>query len=226
MAHPAIDRVRGTASLLAVVGVALVLAAAPSGLRGGERPDTRPLHLDRAAVERAVAAFGIAGEPERTREGWEAEDELQTLYLARAPSAWYVQYLNSAPLLGPAGDRATICAAPDAPYGCTVPDVEFVADVGGVPPGERDAAAAARRVLRDSGLLPGEWDELVLEPSRDAVPCRTGLVTPFPCTRQVVPSRAVMLTRELGDAPAARWGVIVGPRGVVLSAVGRVAVER
>jgi hypothetical protein len=177
-------------------------------------------------VERAVAAFGITGEAERTAEGWEAEDELQTLYLTRAPSAWYVQYLNSAPLLGPAGDRATICAAPDAPEGCAVPDVQFVADVGGAPPAEGDAAAAARQVLRDSGLLPGEWDELVLEPSHDAVPCRTGLATPFPCTRQFVPSRAVMLTRELGDAPAARWGVIVGPRGVVLSAVGRVAVER
>ena len=77
--------------------------------------------------------------------------------------------------------------------GARCPTCEFVADVGGAPPAEGDAAAAARQVLRDSGLLPGEWDELVLEPSHDAVPCRTGLVTPFPCTRQVVPSRAVML---------------------------------
>lgn len=232
MAHPALQPLRRAACvlLLAAAASALTPALARAGGSGSGgdadvtlAPSTRRPHLDRADVARAARAFGIDTAPERTTAGWEAQDDVRELYLNRAPSGWYVQFSDSTTLLGPAGDRATICAAPEAPYGCTVPGVQFVADVGGVAPDAATAAAVAERVLRSSGLQPGRWDVLVLDPGRDAVPCRDGLQTGFACLQQVVPTRAVMLTHDLGEAPAARWGVIVGPRATVLTAVGRVA---
>jgi hypothetical protein len=234
MAHPALELVRGTACVLVSVAALVVLLSTPvaAGDAGtdGARPasgafGTRPPRLDRAAVVRAANGFGIDGAPERTPDGWEAEDDVRSLYLSRSPSAWYVHFTDGSLLLGPAGDRDAICAAPDAPYGCTVPEVTFVADAGAPPPDASTTRRVALDVLERTGLLTGDWDPLVLEPSHDAVPCPDDLETTYPCTRQVVPSRAVVLTRDLGpDAVPARWTVIVSPSGTVLSAVGRVAV--
>ena len=63
----------------------------------------------------------------------------------------------------------------------------------------------------------------MLDPSADVPPCPE-LDTPFDCSRQQVPTRAVMLTRDFGaGTTAARFGVVVGPHGRVLSVTGRVA---
>jgi len=188
---------------------------------------TRPVPLDAVAVGRVARAFGITAEPERIAIGWEAEEGPRELYLWRAPSAWYVQFTDGSALLGPPGDRSVVCALPDAPSACAEPGLDVVADAAAPPPGADEAASVARSVLRSTGLLQGRWEHFVMEPSRDALPCPDELDTPFACTRQTVPTRAVLLTRDLGpDAAAARWTVIVAPRGTVLSAVGRVAVAR
>lgn len=191
-------------------------AASPHG--------TRPPRLGAGDVTRAGRAFGIEAGPERIPGGWEAEDAVRSLYLLRAPSAWYVTFEDASTLLEPVGDRATICSASDPPFACTLPGEELVADMAAEPPGEAAATRAARGVLERAGLLTGTWTSVVLDASVDALPCRDGLDTPFDCTRQVVPTRAVMLTRDLGPGTtAARFGVVVGPRGNVLTVTGRVA---
>ena len=184
MAHPAIDRIRGTAGVLTVVGVAPLLVAAPSGLRGGERPDTRPLPLDRGrggrGAARRVRHHGRAGADARgVGGGRRAADPVPHACPERLVRAVPEQRARcSVPL----GDRATICAAPDAPEGCTVPDVRVRR--------RRSAARrlpramrphAARQVLRDSGLLPGEWGELCArtEPRRGPVPRRARDAVPL-----------------------------------------------
>lgn len=232
-AHP--DR-RGLALGLALVAVMAIGIAVVAGGDSGRRSapsgsaavhGTEPPPLDVGDVARAGAAFGIAAEPERIEGGWEAEDRVRSLYVWRSPSAWYVQFEDASLLLGPAADRDVVCAAPDPPFGCGVPGVEFAADMAARPPDARTAARVARATLARAGLLPGTWRLITLPPGTDAAPCRPGLDTAFDCTRQVVPTRAVMLTHSFGPGTtAARWGVIVGPRGTVLSVTGRLAEVR
>jgi hypothetical protein len=187
---------------------------------------TRPPRLVADDIARASEAFGIDAEPERIAGGWEAEDSVRSLYLVKSPSAWYFTYEDASLLLEPAGDRAAICAAPDPPFACTLPDVELLADTAADPPDAATAARVARRVLERAGLLVGEWSTLVLEPSVDVPPCRSDLETRFDCNRQVVPTRAVMLTRDFGQGTtAARFGIVVGPDGQVLRLTGRAAEE-
>jgi hypothetical protein len=222
-----------------VIGVALVVTMAVGAAivaLGGERPapspaeasavehGTRPPPLTERAVERAAAAFGIGTAPDRVPGGWEAEDRTRSLYLLRSPSAWYVSFEDASTLLEPPGDRVAICSRAGAPFACTRPEVPLVADAGAAAPDRATAAHVVRRTLARAGLLAGRWTGIVLDPSRDAVPCRTGLTTEFDCTRQVVATRAVMLTRDFGPGTtAARFGVVVGPRGNILTVTGRVA---
>jgi hypothetical protein len=225
-----------------VIGVALVVALGVGvgllsfddpGTRSGEvaaatasanTQGTRPPRLDRHAIERAAAAFGIAHAPKRVASGWEAEDRVRSLYLTKSPSAWYVGFESSSLLLGPLGDRAAICDRSDAPFDCTVPGTTFLADTIAPAPDRAAAARAARRTLARAGLLAGTWRVKVLDASSDVPPCKSGLVTKVDCTRQHIPTRAVMLTHDFGPGKtAARYGVIIGPDGSVVSVTGRFA---
>jgi hypothetical protein len=236
MAAPARPDRHGT-----VIGIGLVVILAvgigmlslddsttPRARLGSDTPHgTRPPGLAADDVARASAAFGVDAPPERIHGGWEAEDPVRSLYLLRTPSAWYVTFEDASTLLQPAGDRAAICSGGDAPFACTIPGIELVADVAADPPDPTTAARVARRTLADAGLVTGRWVTLVLDPSTDVPPCREGLSTQFDCTRQVVPTRSVMLTRDFGaGTTAARFGVVVGPRGNVLSVTGRYAERR
>lgn len=243
MARPASEPRSRVALLLVrlacVAGVALVVVlCAPGPWTGavgartfggsGEGPDgfgTRPPPLDRAARMRIVEAFGVRAEPERSFAGWEAEDDVRSLYVTRTPSAWYVQFADASALLGPPGDRSLICSAHDAPPACSLPEVTFVADAEGPPPTASLARRVARDVLERAELLGGEWTSVVLDPGHDALPCPEDLESAYPCTRQRVPTRAVVFTKDFGpDTVPARWTVIVDPSGDVLSANGRIAV--
>lgn len=241
MARPACEPKSRVPSvrLALVAGVALVLVlCAPDPWTGavgartfggaGASPDpfgTRPPPLDRAARMRIVDAFGVRAEPERSFAGWEAEDDVRSLYVTKTPSAWYVQFSDASALLGPPGDRSVICSAPDAPPACSVPEVTFVADAEGPPPTAPVAWRAARDVLERAGVLGRGWTSVVLDPGHDALPCPEDLESAYPCTRQRVPTRAVVFTKDFGpDAVSARWTVIVDPGGDVLSANGRIAV--
>jgi hypothetical protein len=185
---------------------------------------TRPPRLVEHDIARATSAFGIDAEPERVRGGWEAEDPVRSMYLLKSPSAWYLTFEDSSILLEPPGDRTAICAAEHPPFACTLPGIQLVADTAADPPDATTAARAARGVLERAGLLSGTWSTFVLDPSVDVPPCRSELETMFDCSRQVVPTRAVMLTREFGaGTTAARFGVVVGPHGRILSVTGRVA---
>jgi hypothetical protein len=185
---------------------------------------TLPIRLGADDVRRAAAGLRIAAEPERIAGGWEVEDRTRSLYLWRTPSAWYVHYEDASALLGPRGDRTRICGAADPPEGCAVPEVEFVADVEMAAPSARTARRVARATLTQAGFLTGRWTAVALKPGTDAVPCRHDLDTPFDCSRQVLPTRAVMLTRDFGPGTtAARFGVIVGPQDSVLMVTGRLA---
>jgi hypothetical protein len=211
------------------VGVAVVVGGGGSTTRdpaslSAVAHGTHPPRLVERDIARATTAFGIDGEPERISGGWEAEDPARSIYFLKSPSAWYLTYEDSSILLEPAGDREAICAARNAPFACTLPGVELLADTAADPPNRATAARAARGVLERAGLLAGSWSTLVMEPSVDVPPCRPELHTAFDCSRQVVPTRAVMLTREFGaGTTAARFGVVVGPHGRVLSVTGRVA---
>jgi hypothetical protein len=212
------------AATLVGVGVAGVWVA--SGDDDVVMHGTRPPRMVADDIARASAAFGIDAEPERIVGGWEAEDAVRSLYLMKSPSAWYLTFEDASMLLEPAGDRTAICAASDAPFACTLPNVELLADTAAAPPDMGTAARSARRVLERAGLLVGRWSTFVLEPSTDVPPCRADLETRFDCSRQVVPTRAVMLTRDFGEGrTAARFGVVVGPDGEVLRVTGRVAEE-
>jgi hypothetical protein len=185
---------------------------------------TRPPPLDPDAITRAATGFGITRAPQRRDTGWEAEDRVRSLYLTESPSAWYVLYENSSVLLGPLADREEVCSDPKAPADCAVPGITFLAETMARPPDAATAARAARRMLTRAGMLDGFWHVRVLDASTDVPPCRAGLPTAVDCTRQRIPTRAVMLTRGFGPGTtAARWGVIVGPRGIVLSVTGRYA---
>jgi hypothetical protein len=198
----------------------------PAARRSRAVHGTRPPKIVAGDVVRAAAAFGIDAEPERIVGGWEAEDRVRSLYLLKTPSAWYLTFENASLLLQPAGDRAAICAASDAPFACTLPNIELLADTTAAPPDQGTAAKAAREVLERAGLLDGRWSTIVLDPSVDVPPCRADLETQFDCSRQAVPTRAVMLERDFGEGTtAARFGVVVGPDGDVLSVTGRVAEE-
>jgi hypothetical protein len=193
---------------------------------------TRPVQLDKADVGRIARAFGIEGEPERiedgpTGSGWEAEDDLRALYLTRTPSAWYAQVTDGSVLTHAEGDRAQICAAADAPSGCSDPGVRFVVDVGLDAPSADEAVATARAVLDDAGLTDDRWAAITSGPSREPVPCGELPPAPLDCSRQLVPTRGVTLMLEIGKGRTpVRWGVVVGPGGQVLSATGRIAVAR
>jgi hypothetical protein len=232
----------GRGSVVAL-GVALLAAAAigagvlvlqsggtspsPRGSRSVAAHGTRPPRLVEHDIVRAASAFGIEAEPERVRDGWEAEDPVRSMYLLKSPSAWYLTFEDSSILLEPPGDRAAICATDDPPFACTLPGIQLVADTAADPPDAATAARAARGVLEHAGLLTGTWSTFVLDPSVDVPPCRSELETMFDCSRQVVPTRAVMLTREFGaGTTAARFGVVVGPHGRILSVTGRVAEHR
>jgi hypothetical protein len=207
------------AGILGACGAGADDATAPLGSEHG----TVPIALDAAKVERIARAFGVQGTPHHTAEGWEAEDALRALYLARTQSAWYAQFTNSSPLLHPVGDRTTICAASPPPEGCSVPTVRFVVDVGEPAPTAGDAIRAARSVLERAGLIDRRWRHLTTGPSPEPVPCRTGVAPTLDCTRQVLSTQAVTLSRELGPTRTAlRWGIIVGPGGEILSATGRI----
>ena len=218
-------------AVVLAVGVAVVSldgsrAREPSTTdRSAELHGTRPPPLTVDDVAHAAAAFGISRAPVHMAGGWKAEDRVRSLYVTRSPSAWYVGFEDSSVLLGPTGERSTICARADAPFGCTVPGVALLADTAAPPPSAATAARAARTTLTDAGLLSGSWRTKVLGPSTDVPPCRPGLETAVDCTRQVIPTRAVMLTRSFGPGTTAvRWGVVIGPRGTVLSVTGRFAV--
>jgi hypothetical protein len=198
---------------------------APSGAQiAADVHGTRPPPLDPDAISRAATGFGITHAPERRDTGWEAEDRVRSLYLTESPSAWYVLYENSSVLLGPLADREQVCSGPGAPADCAVPGITFLAETTARPPDAATAARAARSMLTRAGMLDGSWHLRVLDASTDVPPCRAGLPTAVDCTRQRIPTRAVMLTRGFGPGTtAARWGVIVGPRGAVLSVTGRYA---
>jgi hypothetical protein len=196
----------------------------PGEQLAAEAHGTRPPPLDPDAITRAAVGFGITRAPERRDAGWEAEDRVRSLYLTESPSAWYVLYENSSVLLGPVADREEVCSRADAPADCAVPGTAFLAETIARPPDAATAARAARTMLTRAGLLDGSWHLHVLDASTDVPPCRTGLRTAVDCTRQRIPTRAVMLTHSFGPGTtAARWGVIVGPRGTVLSVTGRYA---
>jgi hypothetical protein len=218
-------------TIVAVTGGVVVLTA------GDERDDptavfatahgTRPVPLDRVAVTRIARAFGIDAEPERIVGGWEAEDDVRTLYLTRTPSAWYGTYTDSSMLLSPLGDRALICSSVAPPPGCRLPDVEFVTDVAATPPTATEARTAARRVLDEAGVSDERWRAVVLDPTDDVVPCRDDLPSRIDCTQQYVPTRPVMLSLALGGGTTdVRWGLVIGPSGDVLTATGRIAERR
>ena len=216
----------GCAVVAAAVAGAVVVASsddqgdAPAAF--GTDHGTVPTDLDAAGVQRIGRAFGITGRPEHTASGWEVEDDLRALYLDRTESAWYAQFTNSAALVHPEADRSTVCASPTPPLGCAVPGVRFVEDVGEPPPTASAAVASARRTLGGAGVIDRRWESFVIGPSLEGVPCRTGVAPQLDCTRQVVSTQAVMLTRDLGpDRTALHWAVIVGPDGDVLSATGR-----
>ncbi len=133
-------------------------------------------------------------------------------------------YENSSVLLGPVADRQQVCSRADAPADCAVPGTAFLAETTARPPDAATAARAARTMLTRAGMLDGTWHLRVLDAGTDVPPCRAGLPTAVDCTRQRIPTRAVMLTHGFGPGTtAARWGVIVGPRGTVLSVTGRYA---
>ena len=72
-------------------------------------------------------------------------------------------------------------------------------------------------------MAPGS-SACALDVGTDVPPCRAGLPTAVDCTRQRIPTCVVMLTHGFGPGTTvARWGVIVGPRGTVLSVTGRYA---
>lgn len=233
MTAPVASDRRGVGIGLALVvimalGAAIVTLGdepAPSAARASvEEHGTRPPPLTGRDVERAARAFGIAGAPDHVQGGWEAEDRARSLYLLRSPSAWYVSFEDASTLLQPPADRATVCAQPRAPFACTLPGVALVADAAAPAPDRATATSAARRTLARAGMLAGHWKGIVLDPSTDVPPCREGLTNEFDCSRQVVATRAVMLTRDFGTGTtAARFGVVVGPRGNVLSVTGRIA---
>lgn len=216
-----------------VLAVAVAITAAVVTTSGSGETDrgasvagldhgTVPTHLDAAAVGRIGRAFGIRARPERTAAGWEVEDTVRALYLARTASAWYAQFTDSSALLHPEGDRTTICASPTPPQGCSVPTVRFVADVGEHAPAASAAVASARGILERAEIIDRRWSDFVIGPSPEPVPCRGGVAPGLDCTRQVLATQSVMLTRELGPSRTAfTFAVVVGPGDEVLSATGR-----
>lgn len=223
---------RARPAIGAFAGLALVLAGCAGGT--ADRSDslerinavhgTRPGPLAAEDVARLATALGIDAEVERTPEGWEIEDAVRTLYVYRTPSAWYAQYWDSSALLEPAGDRAAICAAADAPRVCGFGSSPLVVSVGAPPPTAAAADETARGVLERAGILDDHWRVRVLEPSPLPVPCPHELATRFDCNQQLLRTRAVVLETSLAPgATDVRWGIIVGPDGVVLTATGRIA---
>lgn len=224
----AIGRVAFVVMAVALGTVSLAAVAASTGRAGPiDEHGTRPMRFTRADVVRIATAFGIDAPPERIQGGWEAEDAVRSLYLTRTPTAWYLQFDDASILLGPRADRDAICARAEPPYGCTVPGVEFVAAMESTAPDAATASRSAEAVLTRARLLPGRWQVVVLDPGSDTSPCRHDLDTEFDCTRQVLPTRSVMLSRQLRPGTTAtRWGVIIAPDGSILSAIGRVAEPR
>lgn len=193
---------------------------------------TRPTDLDAADVARLAEAFGIRAEPERIEAGpgtggWEAEDDLRSLYLTPTPSAWYALVTDGSAITHPEGDRTAICAASDAPSGCASPDVRFVVDVGLDAPSDEQAIAAARTILDAAGITDDRWTAIASGPSREPIPCPDTVPSALDCNRQLVRTRGVTLQLELGKGRTpVRWGLIIGPGGEVLTATGRIATAR
>jgi hypothetical protein len=222
---------------LALVAAALVGAAAITGLSFAldratdtasvRRPVVNPhgtqaMPIEQAEMTSMARAFGIETEPVRTPTGWEAIDHVRSLYLHRAPSAWYVTFTNAAPLLDPPGDRASICASPDVAPPCRFSNAPLLAAVGGPSPSVETARRVAHGILTRAGVIDDSWREAVLEASPEPVTCRVRVATPLDCSQQILPARAVTFERYLRPGTTAmRWSLVVGPDGVVLSGSGR-----
>lgn len=217
----------GVASLLVLALVPAIPAAAVP-IRGGDPPTfrgdhgTRPTRLRAPEVARIATGLGIAAQPARTESGWEAEDETRSLYLWRAPSAWYVQFEDASVLLQPSADRAVVCGSPDPPYACVDPDAQFVADTLASAPSADRALDAARDLLEGAGLVDDRWDVFVTEPTSVPTPCRPGLAAVHDCSRQRVATRSVHFERSVAPGTTRlRFGVVVGPGPTVYVATGR-----
>lgn len=217
------------------IGVLAALALMLAGCNGSTQEEsdpfrridalhgTRPGALHEPDVARIARAFGIDAEVERTAEGWEAEDEVRTLYVNRTPSAWYALFWDSSMLLEPAGDRTMICAAVDAPAACRFSSSPLARSVGAEPPTERAAREVAQAILERAGIFDDRWQVRVHEPGPLPVPCAHDLATRFDCNEQIVRTRAVILETYLGHGSTAlRWGLIVAPNGRILTATGRI----
>lgn len=217
----------------ATVLVAALVSAIPAsgvGVRAdGDPPEfrgdhgTRPTRLRAPEVTRIAAAFGIGARPTRTGSDWEAEDETRSLYLWRAPSAWYLQFEDASVLVQPPADRAAVCDGTDPPHACVDPEAQFVADTLAEAPSADAALDAARDLLEGAGLVDDRWDAFVAEPTRLPIPCRPGLTAVYDCNRQRVATRAVHFDRSLAPGTThLRIGVVVGPGPAVYLATGRV----
>jgi hypothetical protein len=229
---PALRRGRAAvvACCLFVLAAGVVVAVDRGALRSGGDDATSfaidhgtvPTLLDTAKVAAIGRAFGIRAHPHHTQSGWEVEDRVRALYLARTSSAWYALFTDSSALLHPEADRTALCAGTTPPEGCASPTARFVVDVGAPPPTADDAVAAARGVLGRAGIVDRRWSSFVIGPSREGVPCRTGVAPELDCTRQQLATQAVMLTHDLGPGRTAlNFAVIVGPGGELLTATGR-----
>jgi hypothetical protein len=163
-------------------------------------PATRPGPLTTAAVARLARALGLTEAPHRQGGGWEAEDDVRSLYVTRTPSAWYVLFSNSSALLVPPPVRE---------------------------PGADEVTATARAVLGRAGLDTTRATAVVLDAFRTPVPCRPGLAAAADCNALAVSARPVTLALPIGrGAPPLRWGFIIGADDAVISASGRIAVPR
>jgi hypothetical protein len=220
-----------------VAGAAICsVAAVVVGLAGSERVTdtdrrvfaldnphgTQPIPLDHADMVSMARAFGIETDPFRTPTGWEAIDEVRSLYLHRAPSAWYVTFTNAAPLLEPPGDRASICVSPDVSPACRFSTSPLLADVGAPSPSVETARRVARGVLGRAGVIDDAWRDDVLDESPEPVTCRVRVPIQVDCSQQILPTRAVTFERYLAPGTTAmRWSLVISPGGTVLSASGR-----
>lgn len=223
----------GIATLLVFAFVPAVPASAEP-MRGGDDPPifrgdhgTRPAPLRRSEVAGIATAFGIDARPERTDAGWEAEDETRSLYLWRAPSAWYLQFEDASVLLQPPADRNIVCSRAEAPHACVEPDAQFVAYTLAEAPSADDALDAAQDLLQPAGLVDGRWDVFVTGPASVPTPCRPELTTAYDCNRQRLATRSVHFERSLADGTTLlRVGMVVGPGPTVYVATGRVLARR
>ena len=102
-----------------------------------------------------------------------------------------------------------------------------MAEVAADAPSASLARERARQTLDDAGISDERWRVVVLDPSPDVVPCGETARPGVDCTQQYVPTRPVILTRELGRGTTdVLWSLVIGPDGKVLSGTGRIAERR